>query len=236
MNFKLISLGLLVILLISAIAFFIFSPFLNIAVKQNSYDDLYRKALNDVVNLTAMEKISGLPKETTDDGASQVFDIISGNLSVKSYLKTDIMGFNSHETIDVNKSETKDTDTTSSRYKNWIILNDDTSYLVVKTLNNEECIPKQDIVKVQTDIKNNFTVDKNAKMISNDPMGIRACYIVYVDVDGLSKGPNAVFSNSVSSKKIFSNELYDQFPIYVGINGSTAGNVKTTITGRIAAK
>lgn len=206
-------------------------PSLMKGVTEAQFKTAYRKGLNAIVNLTTMEKLSGnLPARTIDPaGTDKLFDLLKGSLSVKAYVPTTGGGIlNSGTTID-----TKDYINDATNAKNWIVTEDNLAYLVEPSSNTAaSCGTKTEILGAQDSIAPAATVPSSGK---TDAHGASGCYVIWVDVNGLSAGPNQTHNNGVKNDAKVGAITWDQFPIYVGKDGATAGNQKTTITGRIAA-
>ena len=194
-----------------------------------------------------MEKLSGnLPSTTSAEGAGKLFDILSASLSVKAYVplsKNTLATAGTGTTVSVDDydtarpSDTKDAqNNTVSRAQNWIVTEDNFAYLVAQTSNTTKCETKIELNATQGKITSEES--SAAKLTSgktNDTLASKACYVIYVDVNGLSSGPNTVIQNTILSTKKVPAITDDTFPVYVALDGATSGNQKTTITGRIAA-
>ena len=214
---------LIVLMVIGALATMTI-PSLIKGVTEAQYKTSYRKALNAMINLTTMEKLSGnLP--STNASPDKLFDLLAGSLSVKSYIANGegnaaLLGNGVTATVS-NYTATKPTENKST---NWIVSEDNIGYLV--QAGAASCKSKMDIIQGQT---------------GNANLETTPCYVIWVDVNGLSAGPNLKIENKagdgnyVADSAQFNTLEQDQYPIYVGTDGATAGNQKTTVTGRIAA-
>ncbi len=210
-------------------------PSLMKGVTEAQYKTAYRKALNAMVNLTTMEKLSGnLPSKATTTNADKLFDILNSSLSVKGYALSngENSSLGSGNTITTSQMVTTlPNPNQSGRYWYWIITEDNLAYLIKKgngTDNNDTtgvCATKTQILASQ---------DTNGAGAAANEI----CFTIYVDVNGLFAGPNIAYKgndNQVNAEAKIPAITNDQFPIYVGLDGATPGSQKVTITGRIAA-
>ncbi len=231
---------LIVLMVIGAIATMTI-PSLMRGVTESQWKTAYKKAYNTVVNLTAMERISGqLPSTADSTGVIKMFQSLNSNLSVKDYASgaaglgdgttlttasffpavkfTDAAG----NLLDPGGDDVLDASTIDD-FSPWIITEDNLAYIVTKK-DAATCGTKQDI---------------NAAKTSADAE-TASCVIVVVDVNGLTNGPNRVEPqitavDGLTASKAMDPLTGDRYYIYVGLDGATAGSKKTTVTGRIAA-
>ncbi len=218
---------LIVLMVIGALATMTI-PSLMKGVQEAQFKTAYKKALNSIVNLTTMEKLSGnLPSVGNTAGMQQMFDILNGRLSVKAYYNEATIG--QGKKVENSQYITQITTNASSRYNYWIVTEDNLAYHVTAggaTNVSNPCATKLGILEAQK----NITQDTQ--------LAQRACFVIYVDVNGLSAGPNLKLpspGNYIAVGNKLNPITTDIFPIYVGIDGATAGNQKNTVTGRIAA-
>ena len=230
---------LIVLMVIGAIATMTI-PSLMKGITETQWKTAYKKAYNAVVNLCAMERISGsLPSTNDAAGVLKMFDSLQNNLSIKDYygvaadtdldnglivaandLKTGI-NYTDSNGIKISTGGTSDqvAYTSTSTVTPWINTDDGLSYAVIA---GKGCGKK-------TDIDQAATVE--AALNS-------ACVVVVVDVNGVNKGPNKIepqtkveFKDSAAMDTL----VGDRYYIFVGKDGATAGSKKTTVTGRIVA-
>ena len=214
-------------------------PSLMTGVQNEQFKSLYKKALNSMTNLLAMAKLTGdLPIVANTATADKLFDILNSNLSVKGYALADVNNSALNSGKILSPSQILDRLTNphvEGRYWNWIITEDNMAYLIKKgskSANNNNndttgaCKTKLGIIASQ---------EENGPAAKDNEI----CFTIYVDVNGVASGPNLAFTpenNQINANDALPKLIYDQFPIYVGFDGATAGNPKTTVTGRIFAQ
>ncbi len=198
----------------------------------------YSKAANTIINLTAAEKVSGnLPAKTSVDGADSLFDSLSDNLPVIGYLPAKDLNLGTGTPLNIVKIDTE-RPTGRGRYRNWILTDGKFSYLVTQAAIDSKkdcCSSKLEIINNQTDNTASAEAPRANNGTTNDALSNRSCYVIYVDVNSVTSGPNTTFSNSLAKKTKINSIVDDTYPIYVGIDGATSGNPNTTITGRITS-
>lgn len=224
---------LIVLMVIGAIATMTI-PSLMKGVTETQWKTSYKKAYNAVINLCAMERISGaLPSTADSAGISKMFESLNANLSVKDYADASATAIDSGTVVltkdlkngvtftDSNGS-TVNTGTNQATFGNnmsaWITSDDGISYAVV---NGTGCGTKQ-----QIDGAENIT-----DVLQN------SCVVVVVDVNGLTKGPNILEpqqTDGITSTATLGTLTGDRYYIFVGRDGATAGPKGVTVTGRIA--
>lgn len=251
----------LIVLMVIGVLATLTVPALMRGVTESQFKTAYKKAFSTISNLTVMEKLSGnLPAVGNVDNANRLFRLFESNMSVKAYVRTDVAGgaLNSGTTVgsanfiaasDSNAggvAEQKDETgavvvqaVAGQTYNNWIVTEDNLSYLIRLGNNNtaaeQKCGTKAEILQAQ-----------GAEDITAATLDANACFVVWVDVNGLAAGPNTAYTNGqaaqggvgnnlVAADANYSQVVDDQFPIYVGIDGATPGNQARTVTGRIAA-
>lgn len=236
---------LIVLMVIGALATMTI-PALMKGVDEARYKTAYKKAYNALVNLCAMEKISGnMPSGAGNDAVTAMFNLLRTNLSVRDYalasaspadsgnvlsqsaFHSDVRGATTEDTFENNATDKVGTDdeivyqagTTSP----WITTEDNMAYQVIglTTAPTGGCGTKAVINGTGTN------------------QGIaQACLTVLVDVNGLTQGPNRVqeatptgFTETTTLPTL----TKDRYYIYIGTDGATAGSKKNTVTGRIVA-
>lgn len=215
----------------------------------------YKKAYNTISNFAAMERVSGaLPARATEDNIAQLYQSLNSSLSVKSFAQQGVNAgsvlqnngtYSSCITASINGTDTtigtevagencitltgNITDgsaggATAGNSDVWIITEDNLAYtLMLGGATDANCATKQAIGAQAND----------ADASDN------SCVVLVVDVNGLSKGPNTFEVQGLSEELAATDSLEtltgDQYKIYFGIDGATAGPRATTVTGRIAA-
>ncbi|MBQ8635297.1 prepilin-type N-terminal cleavage/methylation domain-containing protein [bacterium] len=222
----------------------------------------YKKAYNTISNFAAMERTAGsLPSRASANNVLNMYIALNNSLSVKGY------GFQRADAGEILQASTQNyptgltysyaaegggtgttgtlgTDTSTRAISTtlidngglpgatdlaWIITDDNLAYSVVMGgVAGNRCDTKQQIAA--------YTTEAEA--------ATHSCMIVYVDVNGLSKGPNSFETQGVDGAQLLTNNVAnqaldtlvgDQYKIYVGIDGATAGPRTNTVTGRITS-
>lgn len=213
----------------------------------------YRKAYNTIANFAAMERVSGaLPARATADNMGLLYQALNNSLSVKTFAKQTIntgavlqnnaanygscisatinsqatnIGVGTQNCLTVVGSAADAAGVTSGTDHVWLITEDNLAYTVVLGgATTANCSTKQQI----------------AAAASDGAAAAASCMIVVVDVNGLSKGPNTYETQGLGSTGLTDTATLDtltgdQYKIYLGIDGATAGPRVATTTGRIAA-
>ena len=216
----------------------------------------YRKALNYIQNIAAAEKIAGfLPTTNISSETMRFFGTLNTNLSVNSYVSKEASTANSRKTINnsdyvgaINIGGIKfgsgeklagdvgENSITTYDASPWIVTDDNIAYSVM--CGGETGVPK--------------TCGTVAEIVAQKNQAdaiLKSCSIVIVDVNGLSKGPNAfdpqagpqtgvrlnTFATAPAEGSPLKTLTGDQFLIFLGTDGATAGPKVFTVTGRIAA-
>lgn len=224
---------LIVLMVIGAIATMTI-PSLMKGVTETQWKTSYKKAYNAVINLCAMERISGALPSTADMvGANKMFESLNANLSVKDYADASKSAVDSGVVVLTSdlKNGVKYTDSNgaavstgtsqaeaSSTMTAWITSDDGISYAV---LPGTGCGTKQAI--------------DGATSITDVLKS--SCVVVVVDVNGLTKGPNILEPQQtagITSSATLGTLTGDRYYIFVGRDGATAGPKGITVTGRIA--
>jgi len=232
---------LIVLMVIGALATMTI-PSLMKGVTEAQWKTAYRKAFNAIVNLTTMEKLSGnLPARATVANANRLFDTLASSLSVKGYVNATAAKGDGTIVADADSYKTSINDTalnTQQRHLNWIVTDDNIAYLVRLGSKDasKNCGTKIAITDNQKDQKQATQLtDLSATTAVTDKMDGEACFVIYVDTNGLGAGPNTTITNYVAKDARMGAITDDIFPIYVGIDGATAGSQATTYTGRIVS-
>ena len=244
----------LIVLMVIGVIATMTIPSLMKGVNESQIKTGYKKALNTIVNLTAMERISGqLPTVASGADALRLFESLNSNLSVREYATIEKSDIDSGSILDSNGYSTKITITDDSGNSQiygagdnnaatastistggalpWIVTEDNLAYSVtlLGTTTNKRCSTKLEI--------NGAESQTAAATVS--------CAVIVVDVNGLSKGPNhfdaqvsetdGALSAGMASTEKMATLTGDQYPIFVGSDGATAGPKQYTVTGRIAS-
>lgn len=214
----------------------------------------YKKAYNTISNFAAMERTAGsLPAQASDPGIINLYIALNNSLSVKGYgmqsanagvvlqaSDTNYPNYLFYESdgltgtlgsgdgnggsITFPNGETGGIPTDNNLA--WIITEDNIAYSVVKGGATNNCSTKQQIAAQKSEV--------DAAKAS--------CAIVYVDVNGLSKGPNTFEVQGLDSNELLTDQndnepldtiTGDRYKVYLGIDGATAGPRTRTVTGRI---
>ena len=240
----------LIVLMVIGVIATMTVPSLMKGVNEAQFKTAYKKAFNTVTNLAGVEKISGqLPAVSSKNGVFNLYKSLNSNLSVKEYAKFTIAagtiapdgafkagvkltdGDNETNTAQLGESTDFDYKTTKGSPDKteipWIITEDNLAYSVITIGGNKAdsgaCLTK-------TQLNALTTVENTNKS---------ACAIVVVDVNGLSKGPNMLENqegagpNTASSGVALKQLVGDQYYIYLGSDGATAGNKFITVSGRL---
>ena len=207
----------------------------------------YKKAYNTVVNVAAMERVSGgLPSKATASQAADFFAALKNNLSVKYYVSNSVK-VNSGDKISSNSNEVTsegtiendidaqltDSGITGDNSSPWIVTEDGIAYTILlgDAGSTKDCGTKAEI---------------NAAADAAGARG-KSCLVVIADVNGLAKSPNSLEKqkhdtagstlgvNVATSGSNLFQLVGDQYPIYVGQDGATSGPMGTTVTGRIVS-
>lgn len=234
----------LIVLMVIGVIATMTVPSLMKGVNEAQFKTAYKKAFNAVTNIAAVEKISGqLPVNADAASALNFFSSLNSNLSVKefftaptsqqisattaqplitsddTFLRASVSA--SGKTTEYGKSGRLLSTTTiaTSQASPWIITEDGLAYSVIPA-NGGTCGTKADIMAA--------TTVGNAAQAS--------CLVVFVDVNGLAKGPNKfdtqVLTGVSSTAKM--NQLEgDRYYIFVGNDGVSAGPKSVTVSGRL---
>lgn len=233
-------------------------------VQDSQFKTAYKKAYNSISNIAAMEQVTGNWISTnSDESKGRLYEILFKGLNVKAIminpLNSGVASDNSNDNFVQCLSYTQaslsggedrtvtfgldDTDTTNcgnldEAISAWLVTEDNLAY-TISTANpgtNATCQNKQRI-----------TAQANDEDAHN-----ASCFAIFVDVNGVSKAPNLIETQGVTTVSVptggqsyngsdlnsgqtLSDLTGDQYKIYVGRDGVTAGPRTTTVTGRIAA-
>ena len=211
----------------------------------------YKKAYNTIANFSAMERVAGsLPSRVSEDNLKLTYQALNNALSVLSFaqqepdagavllnsegtylgcVETEINGGEvviGTEGGDCHELVTDVTDGGESELTDevtWLVTEDNFGYAVLMGGATGNCATKQAIAAAADD---------------SAAVGL-SCMIVIADVNGLTKGPNALEVQGVTSALEEDAQMdtitADRYKIYLGIDGAAAGPRLTTATGRIIA-
>ena len=221
----------------------------------------YKKALHAISNIAAAEKVAGfLPSTNKSIQTMYLFQSLNSNLSVNGYVAKEISEANSGKVVkngdyanaitiagqkfgtgEKTAGEVTAYSITTFGASPWIVTDDNMAYSVMCGGNTG--------VKFQCATRQEINAQANQQEAAK-----KSCSIVIVDVNGLSKGPNKYEpqirpSSSGEDNQVRINNVTttvrsgvpletltgDQYIIFVGSDGATAGPKDTTVTGRIAA-
>jgi prepilin-type N-terminal cleavage/methylation domain-containing protein len=237
----------LIVLMVIGVIATMTVPSLMKGVNEATYKTAYKKAYNAVTNIAAVEKISGqLPQTADATGALNFFASLNSNLSVKEYFPgianpnaNSVQGVmtsdqtaiaitvsDGSKTTQFGTGTSAFTDTISATKSSpWIITEDGLAYAVIVPTGataNTLCATKQQLLAV-TDYK---VAAENS------------CVVVFVDTNGLGKGPNVFESQvitGVSSDAKMNQFEGDRYYIFVGRDGVSAGPKHASVSGRLMA-
>lgn len=240
----------LIVLMVIGVVATMTIPSLMKGVTDAQYKTAYKKAFNAVVNIAAMENVSGnLPATKDASGVEVMYKTLKANLSVKDYVTYAKSNLNSGKKVALTDVDETDTALTSgATHSNWITTEDNISYLVM-TVNE---------FKTTAGIGNQQNENNNTQENQENPSGNQsnannkcgtkldinssgidqACMVVIVDVNGVTSNPNSLDAQvtGVTENAQLNALEGDRFPIFIGKDGATAGSKKTTVTGRIVAE
>lgn len=240
----------LIVLMVIGVVATMTIPSLMKGVTDAQYKTAYKKAFNAVVNIAAMENVSGnLPATKDASGVEVMYKTLKANLSVKDYVTYAKSNLNSGKKVALSDVDETDTALTGgATHSNWITTEDNISYLVM-TVNE---------FKTTAGIENQQNENNNTQENQQNPSGNQstqsqpcgtkldinssgidqACMVVIVDVNGVTSNPNSLDAQvtGVDENAQINALEGDRFPIFIGKDGATAGSKKTTVTGRIVAE
>ena len=210
----------------------------------------YKKAYNTISNFAAMEKVAGtLPARGSNQNINSLYKALNASLSVKGYgIQTINAGsvlasgqgsancltlLDGEGTIGTDDGQCAQVAAEegagnggeiNTADQAWIITEDNIAYAVVQGGRTD----------ANADTKQQIAAADNDAAASG-----ASSAIIIVDVNGLSKGPNTFEVQGVAEELEAANPLDtitgDQYKIYIGSDGATAGPKETTVTGRIVA-
>ena len=211
----------------------------------------YKKAYNTISNFAAMEKVAGtLPARGSNQNINALYTALNNSLSVKGY---GIQTINAGSVLASGQGSAKcltlldgagtlgtedgacaqiaaeagagNGGAINTADQAWIITEDNIAYAVVQGGRSAD---------TNADTKQQITAADDDAAASG-----ASSAIIIVDVNGLSKGPNTFEEQGVSEELAATDPLDtitgDQYKIYIGSDGATAGPKETTVTGRIVA-
>jgi len=214
----------------------------------------YKKAYNNIASITYASKMAGeLPVTNVSADTLRLFHVLANNLDAKNYVSTTTSQINSGVIVKASDYKTAvkinghiygsgeslseditDYSITTYGPSPWIITEDNMAYSVMcggGTGQPDQCGTKDEI--------SGQTSQKNAAM--------KSCAVIVVDINGLSKGPNAFdpqvgpaenprineFTSTITAKDSLKTLTGDQYLIFIGSDGATPGPKQTTVSGRI---
>ena len=212
----------------------------------------YKKAYNAVYNYIAMEKLTGsLPVCKNQKETNRLIYGLSNALTVNSF---------THQEMSAGIKATRNRHYSCAE----LLFPDGTIHTAGAKIDGQDCISSQYLPQ-RCKNDNTKSVGTPVWLISEDKIaytvlmgtGIscstkkvieaqqtladiidKSCYVVVVDINGLSEGPNIIEPQTqrlLDSNKSMDILTGDQFQIYIGTDGATAGPKKTTATGRIVS-
>jgi len=252
----------LIVLMVIGVIATMTIPSLMKGVAEAQYKAGYKKAYNAIVNLAAMERISGqLPTKPDASQANTFFVAMANSLSVKEFISSATTSTHDTQHIDSGvvalpgdgKASAKLSDdqivglssaaatnqassiaATSANNTAWIVTDDGLAYTILIGSGEaaNDCGLKADITSADT----------------AEAAIAKSCLVIVVDVNGLYKGPNRLEIQNTSGGTTgtaadtiasattkMATLTRDQYYIYVGSDGATAGPVGTTVSGRVVA-
>ncbi len=243
---------LIVLMVIGAIATLTI-PSLMTGVSEAQQKTSYKKALNNVVNISAMEKAAGTMPGNSDN-LTNFFNVLRTNLAVTDYvlsshtgaatatdLKTESeiatgcpTGYSVQTDGTCKDSSNNVTanivDYSGKSQSDWIITEDGLAYKVVY---GNGTVGADGTYNPGTNItcKSKTTINSAANPYAE------ACLVVLVDTNKISSGSTTVMDVllATADAPVPKFDGKDIFPIFIGNDGATAGSRKLTVTGRIAA-
>ena len=236
----------LIVLMVIGVIATMTIPSLMKGVTEAQYKAAYKKAYNTIVNLVAMEKISGqLPSQADSTQAAIFMSSMVSNLSVKEFIASNKLDSGvvalagqavprivvASQVLGPQQGASANGITpTAGSDASWVITDDGIGYAVVLGgTGGSDCANKAEI---------------NAAVSAASAIKL-SCMVVVVDVNGLYKGPNRIerqstvagsFSGNadeVASTAKMTTLSRDRYYIYVGADGATHGNAAYTVSGRI---
>ena len=229
-------------------------------VIEAQYKSGYKKALRTIATISAAEKVGGsLPTSNRSAETLMFFQALNSNLSVNGYVSAADHKANSGQLFNAKRFDksiiingrrygTQHADDSSVNVNTSYI----TTYNVSPWISTDDNMAYSVMCGGQTGVPAPCatTQEINTQLTQKDAAN-KSCSIVIVDVNGLSKGPNKyepqLGPTSGSEVRINTHTpniqegtpldtlTGDQYIIFVGSDGATAGPKATTVTGRIAA-
>lgn len=236
---------LIVLMVIGAIATLTI-PSLMQSVGETQWKTSFKKAYNTVVNVYAMQRITGTMPGTGDARAvATVFQALRHDLAVKDYAKVSTnfaadsvyTSGDYYDDVKIKVGETvypgvidSATEISMTDDSPWINTEDGISYMVTKGGSKAE--GSTAAVEGACDTKTAI----NATSTASAAFG-KACVVIVVDVNGLTTGPNALepqvggLTAGTAAKSLTGDRYY----VYIGRDGVASGSRLYTIMGRILA-
>ena len=241
----------LIVLMVIGVIATMTVPSMMRGVQEAQLKTAYKKAYNTISNFASVERVAGqLPSRASALATAQLMQSLNNTLSVNTYAQQAINAgvalqnaafrpcvtlaegvgtigeeISGAQCLTHTVQEADEANAAPTGNATWIITEDNIAYTILTggaSGATDTCASKLALAS-QTTL---------AGVINN------SCAVVVVDVNGLSKGPNLietqtqdVIANGTSMETIQG----DQFQIYVGVDGASAGPKANTITGRIVA-
>ncbi len=243
---------LIVLVVIGAIATLTI-PSLMKGVSAAQYKTAYKKGLNNVINIMAMEAASGnKPTGNTGSAVTTLFKTLNTNLAVKDYAPDQIDGAGPDE-ITVTLADLEDeagekTCPTGFTEVSGVCTNStsgataDHQYVInYGDSENSDWINTEDGLSYQVRPGSSTTCPTKKQINSEEFIEATgqdltsACLVVVVDTNGVTSGPNTVMPNYIEETSTLEDLTNDRYYIYIAKDGASAGSKKTSKTGRIAA-
>lgn len=230
----------LIVLMVIGVVATMTIPSLMKGVTDAQFKTAYKKAYNAVVNIAAMENVSGnLPASNNSAAAETLYKTLRANLSIKDYIDYSAdknTNLNSGVKISLNDlSDTPIDFTANATNSPWFTTDDNISYIVMT--------PAQFVTESGAEGVTAAT-SCGTKAEINDDIG-KACAVIVVDVNGVTGTPNKMevqakaygtATGALAHDKQIEGLTGDRLPIFIGTDGATAGSKKNTVTGRIVAE
>lgn len=197
------------------------------------YKTAYKKAYNTIANAYSMESTTnGWPAKNSNKDLEKAYVGIANNISLKEILQEgddgNLTPVSCVNFANLNKKIGDETSDSCSEFSindeevpTWLVTDDNIAYKLGKggAYEDSACSGKMKI----------GNTDSEANAASE------SCFVVTVDVDGLSKGNNDLETQTLTEGTPMERLINDRYEIYIGKDGLSAGNRTQTISGRIMA-
>ena len=215
----------------------------------------YKKAYNTIANFAHAEKTAGfLPATNISSETVRLFEMLNADLTVMGYVSTADSQINSGNVIKGDKYQNtirinnktygtgqaqiavNSANVTTQSPTPWLVTEDNMAYSIIcggVTNVRFRCATKEQLSSFAT----------QAEAIRN------SCAVVVVDVNGLSKGPNRfdpqvgpanghiinTHNTNLTANSALDTLTGDQYLIFLGSDGASAGPRTNSVSGRIMA-